>query len=77
MIDNFEHGTEEFIWNIFWRDHNFYTKHPRLLKLFSIIIHRQKLECTKLELFCFIYVEVIKKLMGSVFLGGHPVIIVD
>ena len=28
----------------------------------------------ELELFCFIFVEVIKKFMGSVFLGGHPVI---
>ena len=29
----------------------------------------------ELELFCFICVEVIKKFMGSVFFGGHPVYI--
>ena len=46
----------------------------------SIHQHVQKFECTKLELFCFIFVEVIKKFMGSVcflgfffFGGGHPV----
>ena len=41
----------------------------------SIHQHVQKFECTKLELFCFIFVEVIKKFMGSVFFfgGGHSV----
>ena len=35
--------------------------------------HVQKFECTKLELFCFIFVEVIKKFIGSgFFLGGSP-----
>ena len=33
----------------------------------SIHQYVQKIECTKLELFCFIFVEVIKKFMGSVF----------
>ena len=39
--------------------------------------HVQKFECTKLELFCFIFVEVIKKFMGSVFFFffAHPVYI--
>ena len=46
------------------------------MKLLDIIIHRQMFECTKLKLFCFIFVGVIKKFMGSVFFGGrgHPVI---
>ena len=33
----------------------------------SIHQHVQKFKCTKLELFCFIFGEVIKKFMGSVF----------
>ena len=33
----------------------------------SIHQHVQKFESTKLELFCFIFVEVIKKFMGPVF----------
>ena len=43
----------------------------------SIHQHAQKFECTKLELFRFIFVDVIKNFMGSVFFlggGGHPVL---
>ena len=45
----------------------------------SIHQHVQKFECTKLELFCFIFVEVIKKFMGSVFFFfffflHHPIV---
>ena len=39
---------------------------------YSIHQHVQKFECAKLELFCFIFVEAIKKFMGC-FFGGHPV----
>ena len=39
----------------------------------SIHQHVQKFECTKLELFYFIFGEVMKKFMGSVFFG-HPVV---
>ena len=43
----------------------------------SIHQHVRKFECTKFELFCFIFVEVIKNFMGSVFwgAGGHPLFI--
>ena len=54
--------------------HNFCAKHSRWLKLFGIIIPRQKFECTKLELFCYIFIEVIKRFMGSVFVGVTPYI---
>ena len=56
--------------------YNFCVKHPRFLKLLGIIIHRQKFECTELELFCFIFVEGIKKFMSFVFLVGSPSITV-
>ena len=42
-------NAEEVIWNIFWREHNFCAKHPRLLKLWGITTHRQKSKCSKLE----------------------------
>ena len=43
----------------------------------SIHQHVQKFECTKLELFCFIFIEVRKKFMDSVFFfwGGSPCIL--
>ena len=43
----------------------------------SIHQHVQKFECTKLELFCFIFVEVIKKFMVTVLFLCHPVYIID
>ena len=48
--------------------------HEKLGTIHRIHQHVQKFECTKKELFFFIFVEVIKKFMGSVFLG-HPVYI--